>query len=191
MNVSDVSALFIPHILVEEPHHPDNVRFRASISHRKGMARGVAMKGGIDGIKGPGFPRNARIITRFSQVWHKGVAKGSSYRIGKCLVFPQTVHCRKGTTNSSVLLLTGIFRPWPVRSSLTERDGNEDRKGTAIRQDQIRICRRQAVKCQDKSRVKQWRGGEGPRFSHVFHSLSREKGDGTKIDLQNRIGWKG
>ena len=83
VNVSDVSALFIPHILVEEPHHPDNVRFRASISHRKGMARGVAMKGGIDGIKGPGFPRNARIITRFSQVWHKGVAKGSSYRIGK------------------------------------------------------------------------------------------------------------
>ena len=87
--------------------------------------------------------------------------------------------------------MTGIFRPWPVRPSLTERDGNEDRKGTAIRQDQIRICRRQAVKCQDKSRVKQWRGGEGPRFSHVFHSLSREKGDGTKIDLQNRIGWKG
>jgi hypothetical protein len=41
------------------------------------------MKGGIDGIKGPGFPRNARIITRFSQVWHKGVAKVSSYRIGK------------------------------------------------------------------------------------------------------------
>jgi hypothetical protein len=90
------------------------------------------MKGEIDGFKGPGFPRNARIITRLSQVWHKGVAKGSNVSDRQMISsFHRLFTVEKGRQNGSVLRLTGIFKPWPVRTSLTERDGNEDRKGTA------------------------------------------------------------
>jgi hypothetical protein len=71
------------------------------------------MKGEIDGIKGPGFLRNARIIARFLQIWHKGVAKGSSDR-QMVSSFHRLFTVEKGRQNSSVLLLTGIFKPWPV-----------------------------------------------------------------------------
>ena len=57
------------------------------------------MKGKIEALEGF-FKYLEKCFTtiHFSQGWHKGVAKGSSYQIRIRCICLQTVHCRKGTT---------------------------------------------------------------------------------------------